>query len=116
MTIYGLANCDTTKAATKWLKQHQQHFDFHDYKIEGITEAHLSKWLTQIPLEKLLNKKSTTWRGLTPKQQATADDVAGAIQLMKENTNLIKRPLIEWPDGVFTVGYDAAVFEERTGV
>lgn len=113
MTIYGLSNCDTTKAAIKWLKQHKQSFTFHDYKLEGISEAHIATWLTQIPLDKLLNKKSTTWRGLTPEQQALANDTNGAIALMKENTSLIKRPLVEWPDNKFTAGFDAASFAER---
>ena len=110
MTVYGLSNCDTTKAAIKWLKQHKLTFHFHDYKSDGISAAHIKKWLGKIRMEKLLNKKSTTWRGLTSDQQASASSLDGAIKLMTEHTSLIKRPLIEWSDEVFTAGFDEALF------
>jgi arsenate reductase len=110
MTVYGLTNCDTTKAAIKWLKQQKLVYTFHDYKLNGISEGHVAKWLEKIPMEKLLNKKSTTWRGLTAEQQSTASTKKGAIKLMAANTNLVKRPLIEWPDEIITAGFDEASF------
>ena len=106
INIYGLANCDTTKATIKLFKTESVSFDFHDYKVDGITGEKLQEWLTQIPLEKLLNKKSTTWRGLSPEEQATANTETGAILLMQENTSLIKRPLVEWNDGTYSAGFD----------
>lgn len=113
VTIYGLSNCDTTRAAIKWLKAHNEAFTLHDYKTDGITPEKLAAWLGKLPQEKLLNKKSTTWRGLDATAQATAATQAGAIQLMQAHTSLIKRPLIEWADGSQTVGYDERLFEEK---
>ena len=111
MTVYGLPNCDSTKAALKWLKQHNISYTFHDYKVNGITAAHINKWLEKIPLEKLLNKKSTTWRSLSPEQQAGALSVDGAVLLMAKHTSLIKRPLVEWGEAGYTAGFDEVMFE-----
>jgi len=113
VSIYGLTNCDTTKAAIKWLKGKNKAFTLHDYKTLGITAEKLETWLEEVPQEKLLNKKSTTWRGLDATAQATAATQPGAIELMQANTSLIKRPLIEWPDGSITVGYDENLLEEK---
>ena len=43
----------------------------------------------------MLNKKSTTWRGLSAEEQKKVTNQTAAIQLMMNNTSLIKRPVIE---------------------
>ncbi len=106
MILYGLSNCDSTKAAMKWLKQNNIIFSFYDYKVHSIDEPKLGEWLKQIPLERLLNKKSTTWRSLPSEEQAKVASEAGAIQLMKENTTLIKRPALEKKGILISVGFD----------
>lgn len=116
MVIYGLANCDSTKAAMKWLKANGLPFHFHDLKAEGITAGKLREWLQEIPLDKLLNKKSTTWRSLAQVEQSSANSPQGAILLMQEYTSLIKRPLVEWNKNSITSGFDEAVFRSRSGV
>lgn len=93
--IYGIPNCDTTKLALKWLKDHKVDFSFHDYKKGGITKDKLEEWCKQVGWETLLNKKSTTWRGLTAKEQAATTDQSAAIKIMIENNSIIKRPVIE---------------------
>ena len=116
MVLYGLANCDSTKAAMKWLKANGQKFHFHDFKMEGITAGKLKEWLKQVPLEQLLNKKSTTWRSLSQEVQFSAGSQEGAILLMQEFPSLIKRPLVEWNKNSITSGFDEAVFHSRSGV
>ena len=105
MTVYGLPNCDTTRAAIKWLKERQIPYTFYDFKSEGLSESQVRDWLTKVPVEKLLNKQSTAWRGLSPEEQATANTIDGAVSLITKYSNLVKRPLIAWPGGSFTVGY-----------
>jgi Spx/MgsR family transcriptional regulator len=111
MKLYGLPNCDTTRAAMKWLKENKIDFEFHDFKKQGISISKLKAWLGQIPVEKLLNKQSTTWRGLTPGEQATSSSTQGAIDLMQKHTSLIKRPVIEWNNKTITAGYTIDVFK-----
>ena len=106
MTVYGIKNCNSVKSALGWLKDHDVPFDFHDYKVKGVTEAKLKSWSKQIGWESLVNKRGTTWRqlGESIPKQITNDQAAYA--LMKEKTSVIKRPLIEKDGNVIVLGFD----------
>jgi len=93
-TIYGIRNCATMKKAFAWLEDHGVRYDFHDYKAAGIDLARLNDWSKQVGWETLLNTRGTTWRKLSPSQQANLDE-AKALKLMSENPSLIKRPVLE---------------------
>jgi arsenate reductase (glutaredoxin) len=110
ITIYGLPNCDTTKLGMAWLKKQGRAFAFHDYKTAGITADKLAAWCQLVDWKILLNKKSTTWRGLSAAEQGQAVDQAGAIALMAKHTNLIKRPVLEH-GGRILVGFDEGKYE-----
>ena len=60
-TLYGIKNCDTVKKTRKWLEANAIDYTFHDFRVEGITEELVNNWLEQQPLDKLVNKRSTTW-------------------------------------------------------
>ena len=93
-TIFGIKNCDTMKKAFAWLDDRGVGYDFHDYKAAGIDLARLKGWAKQVGWETLLNTRGTTWRKLSPTQQANLDE-AKALRLMNENPSLIKRPVLE---------------------
>lgn len=82
------------KKAFAWLDDHGVRYDFHDYKTSGIDAAHLKAWSKQVGWKVLLNTRGTTWRKLSPTQQANVDETK-AIKLMSENPSLIKRPVLE---------------------
>lgn len=109
-TVYGIPNCDTVKKALVCLEAHQIPFEFHNYKKQGITAAKLKNWSSQLGWESVLNKKSSTWRGLTPELQASITNEKAAIKLLTENTSGIKRPLIEKGDKVIAIGFDADTY------
>lgn len=109
INIYGIPNCDTVKKATAWLNENEISFQFHDFKKEGVQIAKLKEWLAKLPSEKLLNKKSTAWRALTPAEQLLSTDAKGAIQLMATYTNLIKRPVVEI-SGTILTGFSEAAY------
>jgi arsenate reductase (glutaredoxin) len=113
--VYGIPNCDTVKKSLTWLTDHKIPFEFHNYKKDGITAERLKEWSKQVGWETILNKKSTTWKGLDTATQATATTVKNAVSLMKENTSLIKRPVIELNNQVVSVGFDAAKYEDKFG-
>ena len=110
--IYGFPNCDSTKKAFAWLSQNKVKFEFHDYKKEGITHEKIEQWLQSKPMDILLNRKGTTWKGLTLVAQKKAIKDSEAIKLMIANTSLIKRPIIELNEAVF-VGFDANIYKEN---
>jgi len=93
-TIFGIKNCATMKKAFAWLDDHGVRYDFHDYKAAGIDLARLKNWSKQAGWETLLNTRGTTWRKLSPAQQANLDENR-ALRLMVENPSLIKRPVLE---------------------
>ena len=95
MKVYGIPNCNTVKKSIDWLKNNEIEFEFHDYKKKGITKEKLQEWSKKLGWEKMLNKKGTTWRTLTPGRQQQVTDEFSAIELMMEKPSVIKRPIIE---------------------
>lgn len=95
INIFGIPNCDSTKKALDWFKENKIDFVFHDYKKEGIDSSKLKKWCRQVGWEKLLNKKSTTWRKLQTTEQESITDESTAIKIMLTNTSIVKRPVID---------------------
>ncbi|MBS1585674.1 MAG: Spx/MgsR family RNA polymerase-binding regulatory protein [Bacteroidetes bacterium] len=112
LTIYGIKNCDTMQKAFKWLDAKKIKYEFHDYKEKGIDKAHLELWLKHLQLDKLVNIKSTTYRGLTEKEKASVSDKAKAIKLMMEHNSLIKRPVWDFGNGQFFLGWDEKALAE----
>ena len=108
ITIYGIPNCDTIKKILDWFKQKNIPTIFHDYKKEGISKEKLTAWCKLTGWEVLLNKKSSTWRGLSPEEQSKITNQAEAIQLMKTQNSIIKRPVIEF-EGKLLVGFDEEI-------
>lgn len=108
--LYGIPNCDTVKKARTWLDQHKITYQFHDFKQSGIEGKHIQRWIDAMGIEIVLNKKSTTWRGLDATQQGSASNTKKAIVLMQEHTSLIKRPVLEKDGQVLAVGFDAAKY------
>ena len=103
LTVYGIPNCDTVKKARVWLDDKGQDFTFHDFRNDGLSAEMVTRWLAQVPMNKLLNKRGTSWRKLADADKAN-EDAAHLIALMVENPTLIKRPVMEASDQV-TVGF-----------
>ena len=107
--IYGILNCGTVKNARNWLAEHHIAAEFTDFKKSAPTAELLQTWLQHVPAATLLNRKGTTWRKLSPQQQAQADTEAGAIALMAAQPSLIKRPVLVHQNQVH-VGFNAAQY------
>lgn len=104
MTIlYGIKNCDTVKKARNWLEANNVPYQFHDVRADGLTQEKVEQWIDQLGVEILINKRSTTWKALTPAQQQDLSKTA-ATALILENPTLMKRPLVEYDNDVF-VGF-----------
>ena len=96
ITIYGIKSCSTMKKAFTKLDELGVSYDFHDYKKQGIDKDSVQRWVNELGIDKVLNKRGTTWRKLSDEQKQAADsDVDNAIDLLIENTSMIKRPIVE---------------------
>lgn len=110
--VYGIPNCDTVKKARAWLLAQRVAHGFHDFRKAGVPEE-LSSWVQALGWEALLNRRGSTWRSLTPAVQAAVVDAPSALDLMRAQPSIIKRPVLHWADGVVTVGFDPAVWSGR---
>ena len=110
--IHGIANCDTVKKSRKWLAENAGEVTFHDFRKDGLDATQAARWYAAVG-DRLINRKGTTWRALDAAEQATAADPSGAQALAVAHPALIKRPVVEWPDGEITVGFDAADWAAR---
>jgi arsenate reductase (glutaredoxin) len=94
ITLYGIKACDTMKKARTWLDSHGVQYEFHDYKASGIDAASLTRWSKQVGWETLLNRSGTTFRKL-PEAQKTDLNERKALELMRAQPSMIKRPVLE---------------------
>ena len=111
-TVYGIPNCDTVKKARAWLDQHGVAYRFHDFKKQGVPEDLLRAWLADHGRDVLINRKGPTWRKLDPTLQASVIDDASAVSVLVAHSSAIKRPVVVWPSGQVTVGFQEAVFAQ----
>jgi arsenate reductase len=109
--LYGIANCDLIKKTMKLFNARQVPYQFHDYKKEGISTAHLKTWCGLKGWETIFNKRSTTWKEIMNAYEGIVNNQAEAIQIMQQHTSIIKRPLVE-VNGDIIVGYDEAAYQQ----
>ncbi len=104
MILYGLKNCDTCRKVRKELDAAHVAYEFHDVRDEGVTKAQVARWAKKAGWETLLNKSSTTWRGLSDADKTGLTE-AKAVSLMAAHPALMKRPIIERGDTEVFVGW-----------
>ncbi|WP_372524702.1 ArsC family reductase [Piscinibacter sp.] len=113
--LYGISNCDTVKRARAWLEDRGFEHQFHDFKKSGVPPAALDHWMARVGWESLLNRQGTTWRKLDDAAKAAVIDAPSARSAMLAHVSIIKRPVVEWPNGDVTVGFTTELFKQRTG-
>lgn len=103
--LFGLRNCDTCKKALSDIEASGQSAEFIDIREGADLSQKIPGWLKAAG-DKLVNRSSTTWRGLSEadKARATGSSLEG---LLLGNPTLIKRPVIE-VDGDVLVGWNEA--------
>jgi Spx/MgsR family transcriptional regulator len=106
VSVFGIPNCDTVKKARAWLSAHGVNYEFHDFKKLGVPVDQLPRWIAAVGWEPLLNRKGTTWRKLDDASRAAVLDAPSASALMLARPSVIKRPVVAWPNGQITVGFD----------
>jgi arsenate reductase len=92
--------------AMKWLQARRIPFIFHDYKESGIDKATLELWLKHLPTDKLVNLKSTTYRELGEAEKKDITTRAKAITVMMKHHSIIKRPVWDFGNGTFFLGWN----------
>ena len=106
ITLHGIPNCDTCRKARKWLDAAGVDHEFHDFRKDGLEAGAVAAWSAELGLDKLVNRRGTTWRNLTDDQKARLE--TAPTDLLVENPTLLKRPVIDLGDRRL-VGFDASV-------
>ncbi len=96
--LFGLKTCDTCKKALKELEAGGQSTEFVDIRAEADLASLLPRWIAAAG-EKLVNRSSTTWRGLSEEDKAKASGTS-LEGLLLGNPTLIKRPVIDTGDEI----------------
>ena len=89
MDFYGLKTCDTCRKAEKALRSHGYDLNVIDVRSDGVPEPELSRFVETLG-EAVLNRRSTTWRGLT-----AAEQEGNPVELLANHPTLMKRPVID---------------------
>lgn len=100
MRVWGLKNCDTCRKAIKALEAVGVQVDYTDVRVDGVDPADLARFYAAFG-DALINRRSTTWRGLTDDERA-----GDPLALLAEHPTLMKRPVCE-AGSELTLGWDA---------
>ncbi|GAA4337172.1 arsenate reductase [Pigmentiphaga soli] len=111
--LYGLKNCDTCRKARAWMDGHGLPYAFIDYRAGPVGAEVLKDWARQVGgWEKLVNRSSTTWRGLPESSRQPAGE-ADWLALVVANPQLVRRPVLVTGDGRVSVGFSDPAWQAR---
>ncbi|RAZ83987.1 arsenate reductase family protein [Cereibacter johrii] len=108
MILYGISTCDTCKKALKALEAAGHSVEFRDVRATPLSESEISELVTEFG-DAIVNRQSTTWRGLSDWLKASEPEAQLAAQ-----PTLMKRPVIRTEEGLF-LGWDAGVQRRLLG-
>ena len=114
--VYTLKNCDSCRAAVKWLKARGLAFEEKPIRETPPTQAELRAMLAVFEGDRrrLLNTAGRDYRELKLAEALPAMSDDQVLQLLAGNGNLVKRPFLLGP-GVGLVGFDEAVWVSAFG-
>ena len=104
--MYGIKNCDTIKKAQKFLEVQGVEFEFIDFRQDPIDTTTLQSFIDAVGWEKLINKRSTTYRNLSDDEKQTI-----TLEMTLKNPTLIKRPVLVTGDDV-VIGFSEKLYSD----
>ena len=94
-TLFGIPNCDTVRKTRKWLESRGIAHDFVDLRKSTPPSGQIEAWLATLGADRLINRRSTTYKQLEDSQRAALDGDA-AVSALRQHPTLIQRPVLEW--------------------
>jgi len=110
LTVYGINSCDSCRAAKKFLANKEIEFRFHDLRVDGLDIQMLERWSDRLGWERLLNKRSLTWRKI-PEVDRNDMNKDKALAAIIERPTLMKRPVLEAAEFI-AVGFSERRFTD----
>src|SRR5436190_22480180 len=111
LQIYTLANCDSCRAATKWLRAKGIAFGERAIRETPPAAAQLRVALPAYgnDVRKLFNTAGRDYRAQQLSEKLSSMSLSAALALLGGNGNLVKRPFAVGDD-VALVGFDATTW------
>jgi len=102
LTLYGIPTCDTCKKAAKALEGVGHDVTFHDIRADPLTPSQWDELLLEFG-DRLINRSSTTYRGLSDWMKASDPE-----DQLAQHPTLMKRPVIRAEDKLY-LGWEGGV-------
>jgi arsenate reductase len=111
LKIYTLSNCDSCRAATKWLRAHDIDFEERAIRETPPTTRELRAMLVgqDGEMRRLFNTAGRDFREQNLSEKLPKLTPSAFIALLAANGNLVKRPFLIG-EGVALVGFNAATW------
>lgn len=106
--IFGIKNCQSVKKTLDFLDSKGVTYEFVDYKKNPPSLELLKEWVEKSGIEKVLNKKGTTYKTLNLKEKDLSEEEL--LEVMSQNPTLIKRPVLV-DKGILEFGFCKEVYE-----
>ena len=113
-TLFGLPNCDTVRKASKWLDDQGLAHEFVDLRADTPSARKTSEWLLAVGSERLVNRRSTTFKRLSEGDKAALEG-GDTVSVLQAQPTLIKRPVLEWNNAV-SVGFKAEDYAQLVNI
>ncbi len=110
LVVYGIKSCDSCRKALKFLKDRNLEHRFHDLRDDGLDIQMLERWGDQVGWEKLLNRRSLSWRKI-PEVDRNDMNRDKAMAALLDQPTLLKRPVLE-TQGFFAIGFSEKRFSD----
>lgn len=81
-------------------------YEFIDYKKQKPTAELLESFINKVGLDAVINRKGMTYRKIGEGQKESLEKIESAIPILIDNSSMIKRPIILYPDDSITLGFN----------
>jgi Spx/MgsR family transcriptional regulator len=109
ITMYGIKNCDTVRAARGWMKDREIDYRFVDFRADRLQPAIVQDWFERAGWRTVLNTASTGFRALPDAEKAAVDE-ARARSLILADPTVVKRPVLDLGDQLL-FGFKPGAYE-----
>ena len=108
--LFGIPNCDTVRKARKWLDSQDVAHEFVDLRANTPSAPKITEWLSTVGCERLINRRSTTFKQLSQGDKAALEE-GDVVSVLRAQPTLIKRPVLEWNNAI-SVGFKAEEYAQ----
>jgi Spx/MgsR family transcriptional regulator len=113
LTVYGIKNCDTMKKTFSFLEEKRTAYVFFDYKKQAPDTLFLREVIAKSSLAAVVNTQGTTYKKMGDAEKVALKEQESALPILVAHPSMIKRPIILYPDGSITLGFQPELISSK---